>query len=330
MIEGSLSAPAGCSLACFTLGDLDVVTAGNDELQLAFLPQAGGRLISLRLNGDEVLWPNPAYVSDDLRPVVARGAWSRPDGTMASWVNVGGNKTWPAPQGWSGAHEWPGPPDEILDGGSYAVEATVDEGGAAHVTLTSASDPRTGLRISRAFTLPASGSTFSQVSTFVNDSSAPVRWSVWEVTQVDTTPRQDFTDPGTFRVDVTRPDPPLCLLRVVGTAHSRSAPDYVEVPVQETVGKMGFPNATGRVTWLRGDGLRLEQTTVREAAAPYPDEGCAVELWLQYPLPEPLVTLGGLHPDAHVVEMEVLSPLVEIPQGGWTSLEVQWRLDRLR
>ena len=215
---------------------------------------------------------------------------------MASWVNVGGNKTWPAPQGWSGAHEWPGPPDEILDGGSYAVEATVEEGGAAHVTLTSASDPRAGLRISRAFTLPASGSTFSQVSTFVNDSSAPVRWSLWEVTQVDTTPRQDFADPGTFRVDVTGPDPPLCLLRVVGTAHSRSAPDYVEVLVQETVGKMGFPNATGRVTWLRGDGLRLEQTTVREAAAPYPDEGCAVELWLQYPLPEPLVTPGGLHP----------------------------------
>jgi len=30
---------------------------------------------------------------------VACGAWSRPDGTMASWVNVGGNKTWPAPQG---------------------------------------------------------------------------------------------------------------------------------------------------------------------------------------------------------------------------------------
>jgi hypothetical protein len=102
------------------------------------------------------------------------------------------------------------------------------------------------------------------------------------------------------------------------------------VPVQQTVGKMGFPNATGRVTWLRGDGLRLEQATVRDVEALYPDGGCSVELWLQYPLAEPLTTLGGLHPDAHVVEMEVLSPLVEIPQGGCTSLEVHWRLDRPR
>ena len=328
MTDGSLSAPAGCRLARFTLGDMDVVTAGNDELQIAFLPQVGGRLISLRLNGDEVLWRNPAYLSDDLSPVVARGTWPCPDGTMASWANVGGNKTWPAPQGWSGAHEWPGPPDEILDAGPYAVEATVDEGGAAHVTLTSAPDPGTGLRISRAFTLPASGATLSQVSTFINDSPAPVRWSVWEVTQIDTRPRQNSTDAGTFRVEVTRPASPLCLLGLVGTAYSRSAPGYVEVPVQETVGKMGFPNATGRVTWLRGDGLRLEQTTVRDGEAVYPDEGCAVELWLQYPLPEPLASLGGLHPDAHLVEMELLSPFFEIPQGGRSSLEVQWRLDR--
>lgn len=328
MTDGPRSGPYACSLARLRLGDLDVVTAGNGELQLAFFPQVGGRLISLCLHGDEVLWRNPAYVADDLSPVVPRATWPRLDGTMASWANIGGNKTWPAPQGWSGADEWSGPPDEILDAGSYAVEAAVDARGAAHVTLTSASDPRTGLRISRAFTLPASGTTFSQVSTFVNDSQVPVRWSVWEVTQVDTTPRHDVTDAGAFRVEVTLSAAPLCLLDVVGTAHSRSVPGYVEVPVQETVGKLGFPNATGRVTWLRGDGVRLEQTTIREPEAVYPDSGCAVELWLQYPVPEPLAALGGLHPDAHLVEMEVLSPLVEIPPGRRTSLAVQWWLDR--
>lgn len=329
MTDGPPSGSSACSVARLRLGDLDVVTAENGELELAFLPQVGGRLISLRLHSDEVLWRNPAFLADDLSPVVPHARWPRPDGTMASWANVGGNKTWPAPQGWSGSDEWPGPPDEILDAGAYAVEATVDDHGAAHVALASAPDPRTGLRISRAFTLPASGSAFSQVSTFVNDSPVPVRWSVWEVTQVDTTPRQNATDAGKFRVDVTCPDSPLCLLEAVGTARSHSGPGYVEVPVQETVGKLGFPNATGRVTWLRSDGVRLEQTTTRELEAVYPDGGCAVELWLQYPLPEPLAALGGLHPDAHLVEMEVLSPLVEIPPGGRSSLEVQWRLDRL-
>lgn len=37
------------------------------------------------------------------------------DGTFASWTNVGGSKTRPAPQGWDGDDQLPGPPDPVLD-----------------------------------------------------------------------------------------------------------------------------------------------------------------------------------------------------------------------
>ena len=105
--------------------------------------------------------------------------------------------------------------------------------------------------------------------------------------------------------------------------------DLLDVQGGETR-RHDFPGASGRVTWLRGDGLRLEQSSARNPAAVYPDGGCPVELWLQYPLAEPLDRFGGLHPNAHLVEMELLSPLVEIPPGGRHSLDVAWRLDRAR
>lgn len=322
--------PAACTVARVTLGDLDVLTVDNGELTLAFLPQVGGRLISLRLHGDEILWRNPAYLADDLSPLVPHAQWPRPDGTMGSWANVGGNKTWPAPQGWTGPETWPGPPDEVLDSGAFRIRADVDERGAARVALTSAPDRRTGVSITRAFSIPASGTSFTQVSTFVNHTAIPVRWSVWEVTQIDTTPRFGSADAGTFRVDAMSLDEPLRLLDVVGAGRFNVRPGAIEVPTQATVGKLGFPGASGRVTWLRGDGLRLEQSSARNPAAVYPDGGCPVELWLQYPLAEPLDRFGGLHPNAHLVEMELLSPLVEIPPGGRHSLDVAWRLDRAR
>ena len=39
--------------------------------------------------------------------------------TLVNWKNYGGAKTWPAPQGWDGAGQWPGPPDPVLDSGRY-------------------------------------------------------------------------------------------------------------------------------------------------------------------------------------------------------------------
>jgi hypothetical protein len=306
----------------YTSGDLDVLVIGNGELELAFLPQVGGRLISLRLDGDELLWQNPAYLSDDLKPVAPRSSWPEPDGTMASWANVGGNKSWPAPQGWAGAGEWPGPPDAVLDAGPYEADHAVGPDGFVRVTLTSAWDARTGLRIRREFVLPVSGTSFSQVTTFTNESAAPIRWSVWEVTQVDTASGY----PGVFVVEGS--GDPLRMVDIVGVSDWRQVPGGVEIPVQEVVGKIGFPGASGRVSWQRSDGLRLEQVIARDVQAPYPDGGCPVELWLQCPIPEPLAAFGGLHPDAHLVEMEVLSPLTVIAPGGQVALNIAWRLAR--
>src|SRR4051794_9265789 len=107
------------------------------DLRLGLVPELGGRLLSVRHRGVELLWRNPALLGDDLR-----GEYTPNSGRMGDWVNYGGDKTWPAPQGWDDPDQWPGPPDPVLDSGPYTAVADGDT-----VTMTSAPDPRTGLRL---------------------------------------------------------------------------------------------------------------------------------------------------------------------------------------
>ena len=316
--------PVPCSIAQTEHGDLQVVTVDNGPLRLAFLPQVGGRLISLEVHGSEVLWRNPAWLAEDLFPTLPHASWRRPDGTMGSWVNAGGAKTWPAPQGWSGPGEWAGPPDDVLDSGTYAVEHSLGADGTAVVRLTSGVDPRTGLRITRTFEVAPGALSFRQESRFTNAGDVPVRWSIWEVAQVDTRPLDAVPTRGTFLVR-TGPGPARRdLLEVTGRATALEEAGQVVVPVQDVVAKLGFPTATGRVEWHRGDGLRLALEIEVEDPADHPDGGCPVELWLQHPIDAPLAAFSGLHPDAHLVEMEVLGPLRTLAPGSCTTMTTTW------
>ena len=65
------------------------------------------------------------------------------------WFNVGGDKLWPAPQGWETIEQWPGPPDAVLDGQPYILENLRSSGGETAIRLTSGKDPRSGIQFSR-------------------------------------------------------------------------------------------------------------------------------------------------------------------------------------
>lgn len=303
---------------------LDVLRVGNDTLELAFLPQRGGRLISLRVEGAELLWRNPDYLADDFTEVLPLSRWAVGDGTMGSWANVGGGKTWPAPQGWEGDDQWPGPPDEVLDAGPYEVLSHALHAGAATVALRSRQDVRSGLQITRTFAVPPRGGDFVQTISFHNSSNRRRRWSMWEVVQVDTGRPHGpgghcvvgLEDGGRAETLVAASGSPRWELSADGT--------QVVIPIQDVVGKLGFPGALGHISWQRADGASLSLHTDVDLHRSYPDGGCPVELWLQHPVAAPLPELDGLHPKAHLVELEVLSPLYDIEPGQTVSMEVRW------
>ena len=142
------------------------------------LPEIGGRIIQFKLGGKEFLWVNP-QVAGQLPP-------SNGLATDGGWFNVGGDKLWPAPQGWGNETQWPGPPDAVLDGQPYRAEL-LDNGAA--VRLTSRDDPRSGIRFSRTVRPLAVRSGVHFEATMTNVDAKPRRWGIWAHTQLDAAKR---------------------------------------------------------------------------------------------------------------------------------------------
>ncbi|MGP4020629.1 DUF4380 domain-containing protein [Saccharopolyspora sp. 5N708] len=297
----------------------EVLWLDNGVLRLGLVPELGGRLLSLRLlspgllsdsDGRELLWRNDRLLTDDLR--LRSGRVHRPrSGSLGDWVNYGGDKTWPAPQGWDDETQWAGPPDPVLDSGPYTAKIRQD-GELAAVTLTSGDDPRTGLRLTRRFELRRDRCGYRLELTARNTSERTVRWSLWNVTQL--------AAEGAGGTYLASPAQVTRLLAGTGYPDWAKLPgDRVHIPHRDVVGKLGFPAATG---WLAhiGGGATLTQSFTVDDAAEYPDRGSRVEVWLECPLPEPLAALGDLDPPARIVECEVLGPLTTLAPGERTTL----------
>lgn len=297
--------------------DLPLLEVDNGRLRAVFLPSVGGRLLSLRIDDHELLWVNPHLFDSSLRALKPRATWPAVDGTLSSWTNVGGSKTWPAPQGWDGDHQWAGPPDAVLDSGTWSV-ATSTSKDSMSVTMVSPHDTRTGLCITREFTFRDGTTNFHQNIRFLNISNQNVEWSLWEVVQTDT------STGGVVDVAVSTDADPLDLGHYAGSNAVTVANGIAQLPIAPGIAKFGFPNATGTVAWSGPQGEGLGLTVAVEDGAPYPDNGSRVELWTQSPHPKPLEELGGLHPDAWLVELEVLSPLRTLKPGESAEFGILW------
>lgn len=298
--------------------ELPLIEVDAGRLRAVFLPAVGGRLLSLRVDGLEVLWINPTVFDHDLRCLTPKSGWPVFDGTYASWVNVGGSKTWVAPQG-SAPGEWPGPPDDVLDSGSWHLNTTTDVD-VIRVEMTSPDDPRTGLRVVRSFAFRRGDAGFDQYIAFTNWSGRSVRWAPWEVAQVATE--------GKGAVHVAIGDDPS--IRNLG--HYRGNPQWsiaggeATMSVVDGVAKFGFPSATGLCSWRgdRGQSISLEMQV--DDLAAYPDGGSRVEVWAQSPQVSPLNGLEGFRPDAWLVELEMLAPLSLLEPGETSRLSIRWEV----
>lgn len=302
-------------------GDPDLVLREivTDRLALRFLPSVGGRLLSLAIDGSELLWHNPEIFADDFRVTRPRSTWPPLDGTAGSWTNVGGAKSWPAPQGTAGPSQWAGPPDPVFDSGSWSWRETY-EAGATSIVMTSPPDPRTGLRMTRRFDLPDRGSTFTQCLRLCNVSPRTVRWAPWEVCQVGGTP------PGTAaRVRVATSDRTVVNLGdYLGSPAFVPTPHGFDVPVQDVIGKRGFPTASGALGWMNAAGASLQLRFRPDQDGEYPDHGSRAEVWLQCPVDGPVPGLDGYACRDYYLELEVLGPLTTLRPGEATDLELQW------
>ena len=299
----------------------------NEFVQLIAVPKIGGRVMAYDLGDHPFLFVDP-----DLAGKLFSAEENQGDGSLAAWKNYGGDKTWPAPQGWDNDEQWHGPPDPILDTGRYTVDEVVARPDRAAIAMSSLPDPRTGVQITRRFTL-APGSSRVQVElTFRNVSERAVRWGIWDVVQLNAARTLS---------DGSRTHDPTCTVTAPVNPQSRFARGFTvmfgaddnpqwqvgdglfRADYQWAIGKVGLDSPAGWIAFHQASqqAAFVEQFAYVPGAA-YPDQGATVECWTVGA--GKVANLDYADSGIYLMETEVLGPLTRIEPGATTTFAMEW------
>ncbi len=145
----------------------------TSDLTLIFIPQLGGRLMQVAFNGHPYLFVNPRYAGKYISPEEAKGGW----------INYGGDKIWPLPEGDQDDHHWV-LASTALDDLPYAFRV-VEQGTRCTVELTGQPDSITGLQYIRTISVSPGSPEIRFHVVMRNSTAHPIAWSVQSVTQYD-------------------------------------------------------------------------------------------------------------------------------------------------
>ncbi|MGA8528152.1 MAG: hypothetical protein WB622_00455, partial [Acidobacteriaceae bacterium] len=87
-----------CTVRPTTFDGWQAQEMANSWVRLIFVPQLGGRLMQVIFNGHPYLFVNPEFEGKDIPSAAARGRW----------INYGGDKIWPLPEGDDDEQHWTG------------------------------------------------------------------------------------------------------------------------------------------------------------------------------------------------------------------------------
>jgi hypothetical protein len=298
----------------------------NGLIELQIVPEIGGRVVQYKLGEMEFLWVN-SQLAGKLPPPGGVG----PDG---AWLNYGGDKLWPAPQGWDNDQQWPGPPDAVLDGLPYAVDILGPE---ASIRLTSGKDSLSGVRFSRTIRIFPGSTRVRFEATMTNVDTKPRRWGIWAHTQLDAAradgqgynsqmsawcplnPQSHFAK-GYGVIFGADDNPSFQVDRERGLLH---------VSYRYQVGKIGVDSPAGWVATVdAASGAAFVQRFVFEPGKEYPD-GASVEFWHNgvgkiRAYNKELIMPDDPVENPFVFESEVLSPLARLLPGETYTWHYDW------
>jgi hypothetical protein len=156
----------------------------NDWVRLTLVPQLGGRLMQAEFGGHRYLFVNSKYKGKYFAPV---------DSTKKrEWINYGGDKLWPLPEG-HGEGYWSGPVSDVLDDGEYKL-SVVSQSNPCRLRLDGPADPATGLQYSREISIGNDSPQISFHAVMKNATEHEIRWSMQSVTQYDTADLRNSQD----------------------------------------------------------------------------------------------------------------------------------------
>jgi hypothetical protein len=178
--------PSPCQIHPVVFEGWQAQQVTNDWLQLTFVPQLGGRLMQVTFNGHLYLFVNPVYKGKYISPAEAAGRW----------INYGGDKIWPLPEGNDDEQHWQGA-STPLDDGAYAF-SVLAQGARCTVRLEGPPDPPTGLQYTREISIGSDSPEISFHAITKNFTGHSITWSVQSVSQYNLS---DASDPTQYNHD---------------------------------------------------------------------------------------------------------------------------------
>ena len=176
------SKPGNCAVKAVAYQGWNAEEVSNPWVTLTFVPKLGGRLMQVVFEGHPYLFVNPQY----------RGKYVSPEEAKGGWINYGGDKIWPMPEGDQDEHHWV-LASTALDDLPYAF-TVLSQGAKCSVQLTGQADSITGLQYERTISLAGDSPEIDFHAVMKNASAKKILWSVQSVSQYDLADHQNGSD----------------------------------------------------------------------------------------------------------------------------------------
>ena len=151
----------------------------NSWVKLTFVPQLGGRLMQVEFDGHPYLFVNPKF----------EGKYISPDQAAGRWINYGGDKIWPMPEGNEDEQHWV-LESSALDDAPYTFKI-VSQSEQCTVELDGPIDEKTGLQYTRQISIDNNSPAIHFHAVMRNATAHMLQWSVQSVSQYNLANAQD-------------------------------------------------------------------------------------------------------------------------------------------
>ena len=298
-----------------------VYKLSNKYNSLYITPEIGGRVIQMEFNDSKLFWENKSLY----------GVTSPETGLSekGEWLNYGGEKLWPAPQGWDNDKQWHGPPDPILDGGVYSSQIISD----SIVYLKSNPDSVTGIRFEREISLIPNSTGVGINVTMTNMSDTQIRWGIWSNAQLDASYNEEVNEK--FKVYCPL-NPSSKFVRgynvifgLVNNPQWQTDNNMMTIHYKHHVGKVVLDSDAGWVATVNGEtGNVFVQKFKYVNSSEYPDNA-SVEVWTQgfgsfYAWGKINTMPDDVSENPYLVECETISPFAKLLPGEKFNYRYQW------
>ncbi len=283
-----------------------VLEMSNDHVRVYVAPELGGRILQIEIENSTLLFEN-----ENLKGMANVQGTSRWNG---NWQNFGGEKLWVAPQGWTSDDEWPGPPDPVIDGGSYKVSADNDV-----IELTSSVEPHIGVQVGRSIHLHEKSSRLEIDAWLRNHSERSKDLAIWPVVQVEASSYESGHYKVFFGRDRSRNGFSI-IHGIVNSPQWRLRDNIVEVDYQYIAGKIGSDTDCGWACYMNCDkGVCLVANFEREEDLTYFHDA-PLQVWTQgrgsiYTRGSLSVCPDNMKINPGYMQIELQSPLRRVRSG---------------